>query len=422
MLSCAGCGEPVSEWAARCPACRHTTGDAVEDGSGGPGPAARRRAAPRRAVLVAAVLVAAAAVTVAVITGSGGSPAQPALPAPPPLGGLVLARSPDGLPFVARPDGRDRRALPVGPLRPGDTSLLVAGDGLVVAARPAGGSPYIDVRRLALPGGTTLAGAEPLSDRGRAVVVRAGPAADGKVSARPLSGGPAVSLGGSADDVAGDPSSLGAFVAVTSGRPGAAAEPWQSAGPPDSRVELRRSSGPAELLATAAQLNRDCGQPADQPAHLTVFPSPDGQKVAVMLNPISGGGSDSPMVILSRHGRVLASVGAGSGPIGYSTAYWSPDGASLAYASFGTGGTDLAVLTGTDLATQGFQPDTTVAGCTWSPDGAWILCLASTSYTSDWVLARNTATLEPIYSFPLRLVSDPASRAPSLDAPLDWLP
>lgn len=208
----------------------------------------------------------------------------------------------------------------------------------------------------------------------------------------------------------GDPASIGAFVAVSG--PGRA----------DSRLELRDRGHPALVLATAAQLNRDSGRPAGQPVHLTMFPDADGQKVAVVLNPPGGGGSDSPLVVLDRRGRVLSAVGSGPGPISYSTPYWSPDGASLAYATFDSGGTALAVLSGGRVSSQGFEPSTSVDGCAWSPDSAWVLCLASTSFASNWVLARNTDTLAPIYSFPLPLVPATGSRAPSRYVPLDWLP
>lgn len=413
MLRCAGCGEPVSEWAARCPARRHSTDDAIEEEEEEEEQqqqqAPRRRLATVPALVVAAVVIlGAAAVGLSVTSGSGGRTDRPALRAPPRLGGQILARSPGATPFVAGPDGRDRRTLPVSPLRRGDTPLVVSGRGLLVAARPGGGSPFVDAHHLTWPAGTTPAGAEPFTDGGRAVLVRSG-AAGGELSAWPVSGGPPVPLGGGTDTAAaGDPASLGAFVAVP--------------GPGDSRVELRDRGHPAQVLATVAQLNRDCGQPADLPMDLTMFPDASGQKVAVVLNPPGGGGSDSPLIILSRQGRVLSAVGAGTGPIAYSTPYWSPDGASLAYATFDSDGTALAVLTGGRIASQGFEPSTSVDGCAWSPDGAWVLCLASTSFASNWVLARNTDTLAPIYSFPLPLVPATGARAPSRYVPLDWLP
>ena len=408
MLRCAGCGEPVSEWAARCPACRHSTDDAIDEEE--PGPAHRRRSATVPALAVAAAMVlGATAVGIGVTSGSGGRTDRALLPAPPSLGGHILARSPGSAPFEARPDGRGRRMLPVGPLRRGDTPLFVSGGGLLVAARPGGGSPFLDAHRLTWPAGTTRAGAEPFTDGGRAVLIRSG-AAGRELSAWPVPAGPPVPLGGGVDSAAGDPASIGAFVAVS------------GPGPTDSRLELRDRGHPALVLATVAQLNRDSGRPAGQPVHLTMFPDADGQKVAVVLNPPGGGGSDSPLVVLDRRGRVLSAVGSGTGPISYSTPYWSPDGASLAYATFDSSGTALAVLSGGRVASQGFEPSTSVDGCAWSPDSAWVLCLANTSFASNWVLARNTDTLAPIYSFPLPLVPATGSRAPSRYVPLDWLP
>lgn len=397
MLRCAGCGGPVSEWAARCPACGHPTDDAVED--------PRRRHRIRRPVLAAAGLAAAGLavagiVAVAVTTTSGGGPAPaPAvLSQPPPLPGRVVAQAPDGTDLASGAGGHHQRPLPHHRFRGGDRLLLAAAGGVVIAAR--GRSVYVDSRRLPLAAGAAPVGPSAPADGGRAVLVRTG--SGGDVSAVTLPRGAGVDLG-PADSAVGDPAAVGAFVSVVAARQPGAAPPWDRSGPADARIELRDAGKPTAVLGTAPQLNRDAGLPPDQPVHLGVFPAPDGSKVAVMLNPAIGGDANSAMVVVDRGGRMMAVADAAIGPIQYSTPYWSPDGSALAYTTFGTGGTSLAVLAGPDrVAIQDFQPSTSVDGCAWSPDSAWLLCQTVTAYTSDWVLARNSAGLSPIYSFPAR--------------------
>jgi hypothetical protein len=109
VLRCAGCGLDVSEWAARCPACHHPTGDADEV-------VVRRWRRARPAALVAAAVVAVlAGARVATGLHAGGpSAGPPPLPAglrPPALPGRVIASDSTGVLFSVAPDGSGARVL-----------------------------------------------------------------------------------------------------------------------------------------------------------------------------------------------------------------------------------------------------------------------------------------------------------------------
>jgi WD40-like Beta Propeller Repeat len=187
----------------------------------------------------------------------------------------------------------------------------------------------------------------------------------GTGSSRPL---------GVADSVAGDPLAAGAFVSV-------AVPPEASAtvAPfgPDARVELRDAGRPAVVLATAASLNRHLGQSPDQPVQLIPYPDPAGDKIAVVVQPVSGSEDGAGIVVLDRAGRVIATAATPFGVQGLPA--WSPSGASLAYASTGNSGPALFIWTvGGRAAIRSFPSGGEVYGqCVWSPDGRSILCLAS---------------------------------------------
>ena len=85
---------------------------------------------------------------------------------------------------------------------------------------------------------------------------------------------------------AGDPQVLGAFVTVAATHQPGALSPTGLNGLADTRTIPRDSGRPAELLATAAQLDGQVDQNPGEPVNLSVFPDHDGGKVAVMINPI----------------------------------------------------------------------------------------------------------------------------------------
>jgi hypothetical protein len=233
---------------------------------------------------------------------------------------------------------------------------------------------------------------DPFADLDQAVVVvtgNGGPSSVSKVSVIQLvDKNQAVALG-SANDAAGDPQALGAFVTVAAARQPTSTPPGGLNGLADGQVELRDFGQPPVVLATAAQLNSDINQDQNVPLNLAVFPDGRGDKVAVMLNRIGGGLSNSAMVILGRNGHVLGIVGSGAGPTEYSAPYWSPDDSSLVFGTLGSGGSTLAVLNGSYQIRASTAPDphTSLGRCTWSPDNRWIVCDAGNGLTHSWLVA-----------------------------------
>jgi hypothetical protein len=316
------------------------------------------------------------------------------------LKGQVVAEAPAGGLFISRPDGSHSSQLRPRALSPGTASPIV-----VVGDRTFATTPYA-------VNGNVLAG-DPLADGGKAVVVTI-PAADpelpSSVSVVAVTGTQVATLG-RADSAAGDPAAFGAFVTVAVVLESERGRSGSNARPSDSRVELRDVGRPAAVLATAAELNGAVGADPRRAVSLAVFPDQDGGKVAVVVNSLAGNESNSAVVILDRHGRRLGSVGSGAGPIQYTSLYWSPDDRSFAFSSFDSLGVTLTVVDSTyRLASQEFDSPTSVAGCTWSPDSSWLLCQATSAFVDNWVIARNTVTLLPIYSIPGRGI------------PIGWLP
>ena len=434
VLRCRGCGELVSEFAARCPQCHAGTQDAEElpldpptdppaetapapptDPPGVPAPPppatasyrdiepaplpSRRSRPVKTAAGVVAVLTVAGVIALTLAPSGSRHEANPnqtlaALK----LTGEVISDA-NGTVVVSNPDGTRQLVI---------TDLAPLG-----AGGPANLTPSLDGRYLATPRGDviTAAGlrvdrtsvasefptgftAEPdpfaFGDRALVVVTSGAPSpASNEVSVVSLTNGTAVKLG-RADDAAGDPQSFGAFVSIPDGPPLAGVE-FPAGGGADAGVELVRAGAAPKVLATAGQLQTDLGQSQSEPVILTIFPSPAGDKVAVEVNPIYVGNSDAGLVVLNRNGGVLATAPPSSGPVQNSEPAWSPNGESLAYYMFGPRGAELGVwhLKGSVSARPAPDPGDSFLTCLWSPSGADILCPASqgaTDESSRWVL------------------------------------
>jgi hypothetical protein len=231
------------------------------------------------------------------------------------------------------------------------------------------------------------------------------------VSVVSLANGRTTTLG-PADDAAGDPETLGAFVSIPE-VPQPAGAPFPEGRGADSRVDLFEANSAPVVLATTGQLNAALGQNQAQPAALTVFPDRAGDKVAVEVNPIDVGNSGAGLVVLDRTGQVLAVVSPSSGPVQNSQPAWSPDDDSLAYYMFGQRGAEIGVwhLSGHVAVRAAPDPGDSFLACLWSPAGSDILCPASQGATDEsslWVLGA--ADRGPLVEVP----------APGL--PEVWLP
>jgi hypothetical protein len=307
--------------------------------------------------------------------------------------------------IISRPDGTNGGGLRQQPLSAIGTSLVVRARGEVIVLE----NQRIPTSRR--PGSNDAVAPDPLADGGQAVALtnRSANTALSTVSLLSLQTGRAIILG-AADSAAGDPAALGAFVSVAATTQPGATGPGQP-GLVDSSVELRDQGRPSVVLASAAELNQDIHQDPDRPVSLGVFPDHDGGKVAVVLNSLGPGESNSAIVVLDRHGGVVGTIGLGAGPIPYTSLYWSPDNRSLAFSSFDSVGVTLRVVDSRNqVSTQELANPTSVKGCIWDHDSLWLLCLATSPFGNDWVIARNDSSLDPVYSL----------RAPG--TPVLWLP
>ena len=231
------------------------------------------------------------------------------------------------------------------------------------------------------------------------------------VTAFSLATGSSRSLG-TADSTAGDPQSVGAFVSVAAPAQASVTTTQIS---PDSRVELRDAGRPAVVLATAGVLNRALGQSRNNPVQLIPHPDPQGDKIAVVVQPIAASPDGSGIVVLSRAGRVLAAAPTPFGVQGIPA--WSPSGAELVYASTGSTGPALFFWTlGRPSVARAVPPAASFSDtsdsygwCVWSPDGRSVLCASTAGANQgNWVAASSTTGLIL------------AVRGPGL--PLAWLP
>ncbi len=405
----------MSEFAARCPDCGRSAGDAREidepaaGGRAGPRPGtvppAQRGARPAdeelqarrrrlRGLMALALAAAVAGLWLALRSPTGGAPGSETAWLVHALPGRIASQTADGTVVLSNPDGSRPRTLTRFPLPEGseDRELLAAADdrflisgteALIVAG--AGESAPIDTNVLFRPG-MVPAGPEPFADSDRAVVVFAGrsPAGDSPLAAVLLAGGGVAALG-TADQASGDPRGVGAFVAVAAPAPAGRDEP--GTGPADTRVELRRP-GASVTLATSASLNRQLGQDPTLPVTLRVVPDAAGDRLAVVVQPVGGHRADSAVVVLDRRGRSLGVLGADSGPARATMPSWSPDGSELAFSTETRRGTAIAVwpVGGRVRRLAPPRPGARFDTCLWAPDGSTILCPESGS--PRWILGR----------------------------------
>lgn len=432
MLRCSGCGDVVSEWADRCPACGHATEDAVPDPEitaapetnaepepdSGPQPEAvpepvgpepdpgRFRRPKRKHILIvmgAAVVIYGGTIGGLTLTSGSTSPSLvngynryvATLP------GTVVSLGPGGTLEESAPDGQSAITVPNLQFSLVNPNAVVASPSGRYLVTQLGGLIAIDAGQLAtfptpLRGSsmTSVAtGTNAFADHEQALLtVTPGPTINSaEISVLSLDGRQEFGLG-MGDDEAADPQSLGAYVSVASPSQPRTAPPGGLAGHSDSRLELRQPGRVPQVLATATELNLDVGQSLSKPVHLSAFPNPSGDEIAVVVDPISGGTANAPMVILDRAGGVLAVVRATAAPTEYVAPTWSPDGESLAYVTSGPHGTELAVRSGSGRLTTRVVPDTgdVYQGCIWSPTGLQVLCGSSSgsSSVSEWLLGN----------------------------------
>lgn len=354
-----------------------------------------------------------------------GSPARPAgagraehrQPAAPEVraGGRVVLVTPSGELALANPDGSHlARARSLGAVgnavgaAPDDHYLSLL-NGQVISVRPgpelASYPAKVQVSSL-----ITVTLPDPFADHERAVVMLRDfgdptQSASNPISVVSITTGHSVSLG-TGDQVAGDPAAEGAFASVTAPARVSAAV---LTGNPDARVVLRDAGRPQAVLARAGTLSHAVGLARALPVSLAVYPAPSGAEVAVTVRPAAGG-SDGGLVILSRSGRIIATLRArgGTGPA-LGVPVWSVSGRALAYLSASASGAPaLSVWSGGGRISTSPLPSSAgrYGTCVWSPDSRSVLCPAAGG--SEWVVAPAAGGQPAV------------ARGPGL--PVAWLP
>ncbi len=427
MLRCAGCGQSVSEFAARCPACHHATDYAeeipdssVDDETDEPWPPPREGVRddptdpdePRADALagqsehrgrligppamIAAALVVVAALTVAFLLPSAG---KGAVSAPiKTLAGRVLAVSPTGeLVSVDPVSGQvERLTVPAGgsPFLPVSVSpdgrRLLDEAGSVYSVTSDGSVARSSAVSRILDGATSPAPSMPFADNDQAVLALTRPAVGPSTAILVrLTDGHEFDLG-KVDSAGGDVLSLGAFVSVPNGL-GQAGLAHSASG--DSAVELRTAGHPSLLLSTAAELNMDVGSSPTRPVRLSVFPDSTGDALAVVLTPLEPSAGNVAMVVLNGQGRLLGTFPKRLGPINGSQVVWSPGGHQLAYPTGRDTGAALAVgtETGAVYTVVPPAPETTFGACVWSPGSTDLVCQSqAANHHGQWLYATQT--------------------------------
>ena len=329
-----------------------------------------------------AVTVVAIAVTSGLLLSAG----RPSVPtALKPLPGRILALSSNGAMVSVNPASGEVNKVPVpagGAPVPiamsSDGKVLLSGQGRVFGI--AGGVPVPGSNAVSptLSPASVPAPSMPFGDHDQTVLILSRPTAGSAARAT------MVNLnGGGQSDIgligygAADPQSTGAFVSV----PAQTIQPHRAhPASSDLRLELRVPGQAAVTVATTAQLRVEIGSLPSTPIQLSIDPDPTGSAIAVTLNPILAIDRSVPLVLLNRHGELIAKFAGTAGPIYNSQPVWSPDGRQLAYPTYTNAGAALAIstLTGT---TRDFlaPPSTTFGRCVWSPDSTDVVCQAQSA-------------------------------------------
>ena len=299
-------------------------------GRGGdvPGRLGRQRGSRRLIAAGVVVTVALAGIVAGLVLSSGSTQSQAptaASSATVAATGTVVAVSSSDQPVISDASGGHRRVLPGVGLLPGETlaispdRALLAGslDGTVVVYDDRLTSPVWHVKA---PPGDSPALADPFADGDKALILTSGTP---KMSAAPITiitntgDGHAMSLGvGDGGGVAGDPRSLGAFVAVPASAQPSIPSPAQRGGLVDSRLEWRAVGRAPITMVTTNQLDAAVRQHPATAVHLAAYPNPKGDKLAIVLDPPDQVDSNAALVVIDRHGRILSATDDLKGPSG----------------------------------------------------------------------------------------------------------
>jgi hypothetical protein len=149
------------------------------------------------------------------------------------------------------------------------------------------------------------------------------------------------------------------------------------------------------VLATAAQIDTDLGQSAEDTGTISLLADPTGTRLAVLVVSDGPGSGAGGIVVLSRTGDVLGAVRVAGDGVG--TPAWSPDGSSLVYGAATSGRPAVTLWRIGAAPTTRSAPasplpigDNVIDRCLWSITGDGYLCASAESVDNraEWLVAR----------------------------------
>jgi WD40 repeat protein len=360
----------------------------------------------RRVRWPAVTCVVAGAVAAAVLTWPSSSSAS--RPVQPPFadrdGLVVFEQQPSGLLGTAAPDGSHPVMLTrVGtlqgndlPVASSDGRYLVNLEGQLITMGPAGPASISNLTEhesqaaVAQSAGSQWANAS-FADGSRYVVATQcqgqSITSQSWVAMLFSTGSEKVHAFGTVTSSAGDPESAGALVSAPASQSAASSAFacfGQETAAPDKVVELLRPGQAPRTIVTVAELNGALGYRPGTPVQLSVDPSPDGTRLAVVVvsaasrqQPGTGVAARPEIAVITRAGAIVADKPLPPGTI---DVQWSPDGHQIASCGFGAKARSSVTVWPVGHAARTIvlpgRHDIVCTQLLWSPDGSQLIYAA----------------------------------------------
>jgi WD40 repeat protein len=366
-----------------------------------------RRMTWRRMRWPAVTCAVAGAVAAVLLTWPSSSASRPVGPFADRDGLVVFEQQPSGLLGTSAPDGSHPVMLTrVGtlqgndlPVASSDGRYLVNLEGQLVTMGPAGPASISNLTEhesqaaVAQSVGSQWANAS-FADGSRYVVATQCQAqsitSQSWVAMLFSTGSEKVHAFGTVTSSAGDPESAGALVSAPASQSAASSAFacfGQETAAPDKAVELLRPGQAPRTIVTAAALSGALGYRPGTPVQLSVYPSPDGTRLAVVE--VSAASRQQPgasvaarpeIAVITRAGAIVAHMALPPATI---DVQWSPDGHQIASCGFSAKArSSVTVWTVGHAARTIVLPGRHDIVCTqllWSPDGSQLIYAAQTT-------------------------------------------
>jgi WD40 repeat protein len=361
----------------------------------------------RRVRWPAITCVVAGAVAAALLTWpSSSSASRPVSPFADRDGLVVFEQQPSGLLGTAAPDGSHPVLLTqVGalqgndlPVASSDGRYLVNLEGQLITMGPAGPASISNLAEhesqaaVAQSAGSEWANAS-FADGSRYVVATQcqakGITSQSWIAYLVPTGSGKGHAFGTVTSSAGDPESAGALVSAPASQSAASSAfyCYSQVTAPDKAIELLRPGQAPRTVITVAALSGALGYRPGTPVQLSVDPSPDGTRLAVVVvsaasrqQPGTGVAARPEMAVITRAGAIVAHMALPPATI---DVQWSPDGHQIASCdASGKAPSSVAVWDVGQARRTIVLPGRHDIDCTqllWSPDGSQLIYAAQTT-------------------------------------------